>query len=321
MFQTTFTSRLQIALPIVQGPIGPATTPALAAAVSNAGGLGSLTALLLSPQQLGEQIERTRELTDRPFAVNHVLNQFNPEAFAATLAARPAVVSFALGDPGEFVAQVHDAGLLAMQQVVSVAAAYRAAEQGIDVIIAQGAEAGGNSGLITTLALVPQVVDAVTPIPVLAAGGIADGRGLAAMLMLGAAGVNLGTRFLASAEAASGAAWQHAIIRAGSGDVTKFTAWNRAFPPADGDYYTVPSSIVTAFVDDWSGRERRGEADGAELRAMLLAAARTGQFAELVPLAGQSVGLIGEVLPAAEVVERIADQARTALATSCGQLQ
>ena len=115
--------------------------------------------------------------------------------------ARPAVISFALGDPGDLVKQAHDAGARVMLQVTTVAQAVEAAERGVDVIIAQGGEAGGYCGSVSTMALVPQVVDAVSPIPVVAAGGIFDGRGIAAALMLGAVGVNMGTRFLASKEA------------------------------------------------------------------------------------------------------------------------
>ena len=313
MLQTAFTTLLNIDHPIVQGPLGPATTPELAAAVSNAGGLGSLSAVLLPADVLRAQIDRARELTDKPFAVNHILNQFDREAFDTTLEARPAVISFALGDPAELVHEAHAAGSLVMQQVVSVASAYEAAKRGVDVIIAQGSEAGGNTGLIATLPLVPQVVNAVEPIPVLAAGGIADGRGLAAMLALGAQGVNVGTRFLASLEAASDDAWRAAIVQAGSGDIVKFTPWNGAFPPAGGDYYTIPSSVRNEFIEAWLARERENEVDHGQLRREILAAAQERRFGATVPLAGQSSGLIDEVLPARQIIETMVAEAEAAL--------
>jgi nitronate monooxygenase/enoyl-[acyl-carrier protein] reductase II len=201
-----------------------------------------------------------------------------------------------------------------MQQVVTVAAAYRAAEAGVDIIIAQGGEAGGNSGLIATLPLVPQVVDAVAPVPVVAAGGIADGRGLAAALMLGAEGINIGTRFLASSESAAGETWQAAILGAKSEDITKFAAWNLAVPPAEGDYFTIPSTIATPFTRAWQEAERLGGLDVDDLRQRIAGAVTEGRLAELVPMAGQSAGLIPSVLPAAEIIREIIADAEAALA-------
>src|SRR5262249_48174525 len=138
----------------------------------------------------------------------------NDEAFALTVEARPAVISLALGDPGALVKRAQGAGIKVVHQVHTVRQAREAAERGVDAIIAQGSEAGGFGGTVAALALVPQVVDAVSPIPVVAAGGIADGRGLAAALLLGAQGVNIGTRFLASAEAPIGEAWKQALLAA-----------------------------------------------------------------------------------------------------------
>jgi enoyl-[acyl-carrier protein] reductase II len=149
------------------------------------------------------ELARTRELTNRPFAVNQVVFTLNEEAFALTLEAKPAVISFAVSDPGELAERAHDAGSLVMHQVITVRGAHQAAARNVDLIIAQGTEAGGLGGSVAGLALIPQVVDAVRPIPVVAAGGIADGRGLAAALVLGAHGINIGTRFLASMEAST----------------------------------------------------------------------------------------------------------------------
>jgi len=131
-----------------------------------------------------------RRLTRRPFAINHIPQTLDAEAFRYTLEALPAVISFTLADPGDLVRQAHDVGSLVMLQVTTVAQAVQATERRVDVIIAQGSESGGYCGEVSTMALVPQVVDAVSPIPVVASGGIFDGRGIAAALMLGAVGVS-----------------------------------------------------------------------------------------------------------------------------------
>ena len=189
-----------IEIPIIQAGMSIFTSPALAAAVSEAGALGSLGAWNRSTDQLRRELEELRNLTDRPFAVKHVVPELDADGFAATLDHAPAVVSFALDDAGDLIRRVHDVGSLVMQQITTVQQAQVAAEHGADIIVAQGGEAGGYAGVVSTLSLVPQVVDAVRPVPVVAAGGIADGRGIAAAVVLGAAGVNLGSRFLASVE-------------------------------------------------------------------------------------------------------------------------
>ncbi len=233
---------------------------------------------------------------------------------AATLAARPPVVSFAIGHPGELVEQAHEAGALFIQQVHTVAQAQQAAALDVDVLIAQGGEAGGFSGGVSTMALVPQVVGAVDPIPVVAAGGIADGRGLAAALALGAQGVNIGTRFLACSEARIHPAWQEAIVRAASEDAVKVEFAGSVFPPpAPGAYDTLPRSLRTPFVDEWNARPDVAEREAKRLGAELVEAVRADRGHELVPFTGQSVGLIGEVLCAAEIVRTIVEQAESVL--------
>jgi enoyl-[acyl-carrier protein] reductase II len=174
-----------------------------------------------------------RELTKRPFAVNHVVPLLDEEAFEATLEAEPAVISLALGDPADLLERAHAAGAKVVHQVHTVEQALRVADLGVDAIIAQGSEAGGQ-GLalgVGAMALVPQVADAVDPIPVLAAGGVADGRGLAAALVLGAQGANVGTRFLASHEASADEAWKQSILEARSQDAVRFEAWKEISPP------------------------------------------------------------------------------------------
>jgi enoyl-[acyl-carrier protein] reductase II len=185
MLQTPLCTLLGIEFPIIQAGMGVFTSAELAAAVSNAGGLGSVGTFLRPAEDLPQQLARLRAWTRRAFAVNHLVPTLDEGAFAHTLAARPPVIVLALGDPGDLVQRAHDVGSLVIQQVTTVPQAREAAARGVDVIIAQGGEAGGYGGTIATFALLPQVVDAVRPLPVVAAGGIADGRGLAAALVLG----------------------------------------------------------------------------------------------------------------------------------------
>ena len=180
MLHTPLCTLLGIEFPIIQAGMGVFASAELAAAVSNAGGLGSVGTFLRPVEDLPQQLAHMRAWTSRPFAVNHLVPALDEGAFAHTLTARPPVIVFALGDPGDLVQRAHDVGSLVIQQVTTVQQAREAAERGVDVIIAQGGEAGGYGGTIATFTLLPQVVDAVRPLPVVAAGGIADGRGLAA---------------------------------------------------------------------------------------------------------------------------------------------
>ena len=315
MLHSRFCDLFEIESPVLQAAIWPATAPALVAAVSEAGGLGSIGAVFESAQQLREQMGRVRELTDRPFVVNHVVPVLDEEAFEATLDAPPAAVSFALGDPGRLVDRAHSAGAKVIHQVHTVAQAREAAGRGVDVVIAQGSEAGGQgmSAGVGSMALVPQVVDAVDPIPVLAAGGVADGRGLAAALALGAAGVNVGTRFLASSEAGAEDAWKQLILESESEHVVRFDAWAAIMPSGEGSYDVVPRVIRTDFVAEWEGRPEQAGRHADRLRGEIMAALEQRRPHELTPFTGQSAGLIGDVLPAGEIVRGMVAQAETAL--------
>jgi enoyl-[acyl-carrier protein] reductase II len=320
MIRTELCERLGIQHPVIQAAMGVFGTSAeLAAAVSNAGGLGSLGASGRSPDDLRQHLAMTRELTARPFAVNHLVPTLNPESWALTLEARPAAVSLALGDPGDLVKQCHDAGSLVMHQVTTVQQAYQAAQRGVDIIIAQGSESGGFGGVVSALALVPQVVDAVRPIPVVAAGGIYDGRGLSAALALGAQGVNIGTRFIACRESPASAGWKQAIVTAQSEDAVKVEFLDNLMPPGDGNYYAIPRALRTPFIDQWhtGDNERR---DRQPLHDAVMAAIPQGAIAELVPFAGQTAGGIRDILPAAEIVQQIVAEAEAVLRRTPGLL-
>ena len=316
MLRTPFCELFDLDAPILQAAIWPATSPELVAAVSNAGALGTVAGIFSSADGLRAQIERVRELSDRPFVVNHVVSSLDEDAFQATLDARPAGVSFALGDPGELVERAHAAGAKAIQQVHTVSQAREAAALGVDVVIAQGSEAGGQgmAGGIGTMALVPQVVDAVAPIPVLAAGGVADGRGLAAALVLGAAGANVGTRFLASEEAGADESWKQRILAAESEHTVRFETWGAIVPPpGPGAYDVVPRVIRTDFVTEWETRPTEAAAESERLLGEIMAAVREGRAHELLPFTGQTAGLIADVRPAAKIVEELVAGAEQAI--------
>jgi enoyl-[acyl-carrier protein] reductase II len=316
MLRTPVCDLLGIEVPIMQAAIWPATSPELVAAVSEAGGFGSIGAVFESAESVQWQIARVREITPRPFAVNHVVPPLDEEAFRATLEAKPTVVSFALGDPGNLVERAHSAGAKVVHQVHTVGQARKATELGVDVIIAQGSEAGGQGMAlgVGTMALVPQVFDAVDPVPVLAAGGVADGRGLAAAMVLGAQGANVGTRFLASEEASADEGWKRAILEAESEDAVRFDAWEGIFPPAGGGAYaTVPRVLRTSFVRTWSGRTEEARREAQRLRDEVRSAIRGRTTHELLPFTGQTAGMVRDVLPAGETVHRMVAEADRAL--------
>jgi nitronate monooxygenase len=192
--RTALCDMLGVEHPIIAAPMGPDLSgPELAAAVSNAGGLGILQAQFHPPPRFREEIRRLRALTAKPFGVNLLLQFPVEDQVAVCLQERVPVLSLFWGDPTPYVARAHSAGVKVFHQVGSVPEAQRAAAAGVDVIVAQGVEAGGHvAGEVSTLALVPRVVDAVAPRPVVAAGGIADARGVVAVLAFGGAGSRLG---------------------------------------------------------------------------------------------------------------------------------
>ena len=214
MLRTELCDVLGIDAPIIQAGMSVHTSPALVVAVSQAGGLGSLGAWGRSTEALRDGIRQIRDSSDAPFAVNHLPPDLDEESFAVTLGAAVPVISFATGNPGDLVARAHDAGSLVTVQVTTVQQAEQAAGLGVDVVIAQGGEAGGYGGEIATTVLVPQVVRRVTPVPVVAAGGFVDGSGLVAALAFGACGVSIGTRFLATLESPIHRDHLHRIVNA-----------------------------------------------------------------------------------------------------------
>jgi enoyl-[acyl-carrier protein] reductase II len=252
MLHTTLCDLLGIEIPIIQASLGPWSTPKLTAAVSNSGAIGSLGTVLLTPGAIRAQVRRIRELTDRPFVVNFSQRSFSEDGFAAALIASVPVISFAHGDPRQLPRRAHEAGALFIQVVKTVREAREAADRGVDAIIAQGTESSGGGGTVTSLCLLPQVAQAVAPLPVIGAGGVADGRGLAVALMLGAQGVSVGTRFVASTEAGISEAWRRRIVEAESEDAVRMScvgqsvgAIREVLPVADIVRRTVGDAVAT----------------------------------------------------------------------------
>ncbi|MBI2830846.1 MAG: enoyl-[acyl-carrier-protein] reductase FabK [Chloroflexi bacterium] len=214
MLKTAICDLFGIEHPIIQGGMAHVATAELASAVSNAGGLGLIGSGNAPPDWVREQIRRTKEMTNKPFGVNVIMiSPYTKEVFEVVLEEKVAVLTVGAGNPGTYVPRFKEAGIKVMPVVASVALARRLERSGADAIVAEGMESGGEVGECTTLPLVPQVIDAVK-VPVVAAGGIGDGRGLAAMLALGAQGVQIGTRLVCSTECIAHQKYKEEIVRA-----------------------------------------------------------------------------------------------------------
>jgi NAD(P)H-dependent flavin oxidoreductase YrpB (nitropropane dioxygenase family) len=310
--RTRICTLLGISHPVVLGGMGVGTGPELVAAVSNAGGLGIQGGCAgLQPEAIAEMAAAIRRATDRPFGLNLLLFHTGAAEIDAVLTARPAVLSSSWAradqDLTTLFTRSHEAGVPVMHMVATTREAYRAAEAGADIIVAQGTDGGGHVGLTGTMALVPMVVRAVAPTPVVAAGGLADGAGLAAALMLGADGALYGTRFLATREARIPASYKRVIVDSDGHDtlVTDIPdlAYGAVWP---GAYARV---VRNRFIETWIGREeelRYGQIDAAATVARAFAAEDADRG---VVYAGQSSGSIDAVEPAGTVVEKIVAQA------------
>ena len=313
--RTAFTELVGIEHPVVSaGMGGGAAGGELAGAVSEAGALGIVGASWLTPERMQAEVERARKLTSKPIGIN-VLLFGNEDLIEPLLELEPAVLSTAWPrddqDLRALFSQAHDRGVKVMHMVTALPDAVAAAEAGADVIVAQGTEGGGHVGEIGTTVVVRQVVKAVAPVPVLAAGGFADGAGLASALALGADGVLLGTRFLASAECDADAMYKDAVVACESEDTVLTTvldslsgrdwpgAWSRA--------------ARTRFVEEWLGREPELRRRRAAVRARLAAAVEDGDVEYQALWLGQSAGLVDSVEPAGELVHAIVAEAEAIL--------
>jgi len=311
VIETALTRLLGIEHPILLAPMGSAAGGKLAAAVTNAGGLGLVGSGYADANAVRKELT---EAGNTRVGVGFILwaLEKNPQALDVALDARPAAVMLSFGDPTPFTTRIRDAGCKIICQVQTLAQAKQAAAAGADIIIAQGRDAGGHSGTTRgTMGLVPAVVDAVAPIPVVAAGGIADGRGLAAALALGAAGVSMGTRFTATRESLWDQAMKAATLAA-SGDQTEQT---RVFDVVRGAPWPAiypGRALRNAFSASWNGRESELAADQKEQEKSYLAA-DPNDFSTRVVWAGEGVDLIGDIPTASEVIERVIAEAAAVL--------
>jgi len=320
MFRTRLTDLLGITVPVIGAPFGPWPQVEVAAAVCAAGGLGSLGTAVTPLPTLRAQWARLRALTDRPFAINHTARPLDEEAFAATLAFRPDVISFHLAVCPDLIARAHDAGIPWVQQVVSRRQAEQALAAGADVLVAQGSEAGGHSGAVGGLVLLPQVADLAGDVPVALAGGVADGRGLAAALSLGASGVVLGTRLLASSEMTAHPEWKQRIIESDAEDAVQVAHSDVVMPPSTRPSAPCqPRVLRTPLADALT--ERPETVDGAVVGSALMAAIAHGRGDEFLPFAGQTVGLIDDIRPAGQIIADLLAGAEAALAKAASAVR
>lgn len=304
--RTPLCDLLGIEYPILQGGMAWVATAELAAAVSNAGGLGIIGAGNMTGELIQAEITKCRALTSRPFGVNiYYLSPFAEEVVEVVIAERVPVVTTGAGNPGKHIGRLHAAGTKVIPVVASVALAKRLEHVGADALIAEGMECGGHIGEITTMALVPQIVAAVK-LPVIAAGGIADGRGLAAAFALGAQGVQLGTRFVCSEECTVHPRYKEALLKARDRS-TVVTGASTGHPVR-----VIENKLAREFLK----RERAG-ASREELEKLgtgrLRAAVREGDIEYGSVMAGQIAGYINDILPVKEIITRMVQEADATL--------
>jgi nitronate monooxygenase len=325
MMETSLTKLLAIEFPIMQAPIGPAAGPELAASVSNAGALGSVTVWLAPPAQAALAVGATLKLTNKPFSVNIRADLNQLAHVTATIESGGKLIHLFWGDPTQYASTIHRAGAKLLCTVADADEAKQALDAGADILIAQGWEAGGHvRGTVTTLALVPTVVDLAGQVPVLAAGGVIDGKGLAAMLMLGASGVMMGTRFVASEESRAHPDYKKAITTARQSDTVYLkNLFDVGWPNAP--HRVLRNSTVRAWEAAGSppsgSRPKEKETVAARPDGVAIPrysppgpmAGMTGNIEALAHYAGQGVEGIKEILPAAKIVETTMRQAHERL--------
>jgi nitronate monooxygenase len=312
--RTALTTMLGIDHPIVLAPMGGVAGSALAAAVSEGGGLGLLGAGRGDPDWVNRECAQIRAATSKPWGVGFLSWGVEARTVDAAIEHAPAAIMLSFGDPGPFVEAILSAGISLMVQVTTMDEARRALDVGANIVVAQGAEAGGHGGDRATLPFVPAVVDIAGTTGVLAAGGIADGRGLAAAMMLGAAGVMIGTRFEATDEALLDAAESKAILAAQAADTVRGRVLDIA-TGADWPARWGARTLRNAFTDAWQGREAALAADEDALSQFRAAAAR-GDLDYAPIWAGEAVDLIDGLEPASELVARIAEEAERTITTT-----
>ncbi len=325
--RTPICDLLGIDVPVILAPMGGVTCPELAAAVNEAGGLGTIAMTGMGKEGTVEAIERTRALSNRPFGAGFLLSYPDEieDEISASLDAGVPLIALFWGDPAPHVGRVHAAGAKLIMSIGSVDEAKRAADAGVDAIVAQGWEAGGHvRGTVANMALVPRVVDEVAPLPVVAAGAISDGRGLAAALALGAQAAWIGTRFLTAEETFSHPDYRARLLKAEASDTCYTTLYDVGWP--DAPHRVVRNSTVDAW--EKAGRPASGSRPGEG--DVIVQAGETDELVrygvlsprkdftgdiEAMPLwAGQGIGLVNRIQPAGEIVREIVAEAEAVVA-------
>ena len=311
---TAFTEMFGIAHPIALAPMGGSAGGALTAAVSNGGGLGLLGSGNGDREWLTRELPLVAEGTSEPWGVGFQSWAIDAGAVEYALQYEPAAIMLSFGDPRPFAGLVRQSGAALIIQVTDLAEARQAMEAGADLIVAQGTEAGGHGARRgwSTLAFVPAVVDLVGPAPVLAAGGIADGRGVAAALALGAAGALIGTRFQATAEGLADPYSKKAIVDGGGEETERSSVLDIARSSRWPLEYT-GRTLGHPYLDRWRDAEAELAADPDDVRREYQAGIARGELPAEPVWASQAVGLIRDLPPAAELVGVLAAQAREAL--------
>lgn len=308
--KTKITELLNIEYPVIQGGMAWAAEHNLAAAVSNAGGLGIIGAANAPAEVVQKEIQRARELTDKPIGVNvMLLSPHAPEVAQVIIEEKVPVVTTGAGNPGKFMEDWKKSGIKVIPVVASVALARMMEKGGADAVIAEGTESGGHIGTATTMTLVPQVADAIG-LPVIAAGGIGDGRGMAAAFMLGAQAVQLGTRFVVAKESICHPAYKERVIKAKDID-SAVTGRSHGHP-------------IRQLRNQMTKEYLKKEAEGAgfeELELLTLGTLRNavieGDVKNGTVMAGQIAGMIKKEQTCKEIIEEIVDEARNLLNGGC----
>jgi nitronate monooxygenase len=312
MIVTALTEMFGLQHPIVLAPMGGVSGGHLAATVSNAGALGLVGGGYGDPDWLRTELSRVRDGTEKPWGVGLITWSVDRSVVDLVLDYRPHAVMLSFGDPNPYASVIKSAGCKLICQVQGLAETKLAQDAGADIIVAQGTEAGGHGAYRATLPLVPAVVDTVAPTPVVAAGGIADGRGVAAALMLGAHGALIGTRFYASTEALGSDRAKQRIVAAHGNkttrtcvfDIVRGYAWPPGYPGR---------ALRNRFLERWHGRESDLAAALETERPAYQVAARDGDCDTAVVWAGEGVDLITSVQGAAALVARISAEAEAQL--------
>ena len=297
--RTKLTELLNIETPIIQGGMAWIADASLASAVSNAGGLGIISAMNANAEWVREEIRACKKLTDKPYGVNIMLmSPFVEEVAKVVAEEKVPVVTTGAGNPSRFVKMWKEAGIVILPVVASTALAKMVERAGVDAVIAEGGESGGHVGDLTTMALVPQVVDAVK-IPVVAAGGIADGRGMVAAFALGACGVQMGTRFLVANECTVHPMYKQKVL--GAKDISTMVTGRRLGHPV--------RSIKTAYTNSYAKLEADSNCPDEELEKFgigsLRYAAKEGNVEKGCFLAGQIAGMVTCEQSAKEIIDDV----------------